>query len=287
MNFIKSTAISLLSLVLFLSLSLFSIFYLLGNTLLDPDFVTTEINRLDISSLTRGLLPMAAPTGTPDLTAVISKTVTDLEPWMKEEARRVIHTGYDYLLSRTDKLSLTISTGTVKDTLKKNITEAHLPDQVYQQVANGIPDTITESSISPNVMNTLKMVRSYLSYYQLAFYSLIALMVLCAAGIFLINRDVKKTTRSIGTTILVYGIIGYAIDFASNYFHLQDRLMEMMSAIPGGGVGNIPASLQTWLNQFMTDLMAPLNTLSIALLATGVALVIVSIVYPRRQTETE
>ncbi len=299
MSFLKSTAISLLSFILFLALSLFSTVYMLDKTLLDPDFVAAEINGLDVPALAREMLRMETPPGTPDTTEVINKTVTDLEPWMKEEVSTLIHTGYDYLLGRTDKFSLTISTATVKNTLKENITETivdspppelkSLPpaalrqyaDQAYEQFAGEIPDTIelTESSIPPDVMDMLKLVRSYLSYYQTAFYGLITLMVLCAASIFLISRDVKYTTRSIGTTLVTYGVIGYAIPFALSYFHLEEQLMGM--------AGGIPASLQTWITQLMNDFTAPMKTFSLALLVTGVVLVIVSIVYPRRQPKAE
>ena len=80
MSFLKGIAISLLSLLLFLFLSLFSIVYMLDNTLLDPDFVTAEINRLDLPALARELFRMEVTPGAPHLTKVIDKTIVDLEP---------------------------------------------------------------------------------------------------------------------------------------------------------------------------------------------------------------
>lgn len=302
MNFLKGLAISLLSLILFFSLSLFGIVYMLDKTFLDPDFVAAEVNRLDIPALVKEMIHIEAPAEAPYLTQIIDKTIVDVEPWIKEEVSTIIHSSYEYLMGKTESLSLQISTAPLTDKLKENVTTALLASpppelkdvppamimqyvkQAYEQLDIPIPPTIefTESSIPPDVMSTLTQVRSYLSYYQTAYYGLIILMVLCVLCIFLISRDVKQTTRSIGTTILTYGIIGYATTFAFSYFNLDEQLMGMM-----GTMGGTPAWLQAWMPQFMDDVMAPLKTFNIALLVTGVVLIIISIVYRRRQPEPE
>jgi len=104
-------------------------------------------------------------------------------------------------------------------------------------------------------------------------------MVLCALGIFLISRDVKHTTRSIGTTLMAYGIIGYAITFALDYFDVEEQMMVMTDGMP--------VWFQTWMAQFMDNLMAPLETFDLVLLIIGVILIVISIVYRRRQTPAE
>jgi len=272
---------------------------MLDKTLLNPDFVISELNRLDMSLLAGDLFSIEAPPEAPYLAEVIDETVADLEPWMKEEMSTAIYSGYDYLMGRTESLNLVISTEPVQNTLKENLTEAILDspppelkgrpsteirqhaDQAYQELVQDMPQTIefTESSIPPDIMNTLEQVRSYLSYYRTVYYGLIGLMVLCALGIFLISRNVKHTTRSIGTPILVSGIIGYASIFALGYFNVIEQMM--------GITGEIPAALQTWLPQFMDNLMAPMKTFSLALLITGVVLIVISIVYRRRQPQPE
>jgi len=303
MNFLKGLAISLLSLILFFSLSLFGIVHMLGETFLNPDFITAEINRLDVPALAKDMFRMEAQPEAPYLTEVIDQTIIDAEPWIKEEVSTFIYSGYDYLMGRSEGLSLKITTSPLTDKLKENITEVVLAspppefknvpqavirqyaDQTYEQFDIQIPPTIefSESDIPLDVMSRLTQVRSYLSYYQLTYYGLVILMVLCTLGIFLISRDVKQTTRSIGTTILTYGIIGYATTFAFSYFSLDEQLMGM--------TGAIPVWLQTWMAEFMDNVMAPLKTFNIALLITGIVLIVVSIaitiVYRQRQPETE
>ena len=93
MIFLKGLAISLLSFLLFLSLSIFGTVFMLNNTFLKPDFVTTELNRLDVSSLVGEFLITEPSSEAPFPAEVISKTITDLEPLVKEQVsgRHLFH----------------------------------------------------------------------------------------------------------------------------------------------------------------------------------------------------
>ncbi len=292
MTFLKNLALSLFSFLLFLSLSIFASAFMLNNTLLDPDFVTSEINRLDISSLAGELFSIEAPPEAPYLAEVIDETIADLEPWMKEEISTAIYSGYDYLMGRTESLNLVIPTEPVKDSLKENLREAflaspppelqglpsHLKEQyfneLYQQLTENIPPSLefTESSLPPDVLTMLEQVRQALSYSQLVYKALIGFMLLLVLGIIFISRQVRDITRRLGIPCLTYGAFGYAGIFIARYF------TETGLPLP-----ELPAALQTWLPQFLDNLMAPLETFSLGLLIGGVVLVIVSFVYKPRQ----
>lgn len=290
MTFLKNLALSLLGFLLFLSLSMFSTVFMLNNTLLNPDFVTSEINRLDISSLAGELFSIEAPPEAPYLAEVIDETVAELEPWMKEEISTAIYSGYDYLMGRTESLNLVISTEPVKDSLRENLEEAFLAspppelqglpsyvkeqyfNELYQQLAEIIPQTLefTESSLPPDVLAMLEQVRQALSYSQLVYKALIGFMLLLVLGIIFISHQVKDITRRLGVPCLTYGAFGYAGIFVARYF--------TGTGLP---LPELPAALQTWLPQFLDNLMAPLEMFSLGLLIGGVVLVIVSFVYPR------
>jgi len=292
MTFLKNLALSLFSFLLFLSLSIFASAFMLNNTLLDPDFVTSEINRLDISSLAGELFSIEAPPEAPYLAEVIDETIADLEPWMKEEISTAIYSGYDYLMGRTESLNLVIPTEPVKDSLRENLREAflaspppelqglpsHLKEQyfneLYQQLTENIPPSLefTESSLPPDVLTMLEQVRQALSYSQLVYKALIGFMLLLVLGIIFISRQVRDITRRLGIPCLTYGAFGYAGIFIARYF------TETGLPLP-----ELPAALQTWLPQFLDNLMAPLETFSLGLLIGGVVLVIVSFVYKPRQ----
>jgi len=295
MKFLKNLGLSLLGFLLFLALSIFGSAFMLNQTLLNPDFVTAEINRLDVSSLAGEILSEQIPVEEfpEELRTVLVNTITDVEPWMKEEISTAVYSGYDYLMGKTQSLNLIISTQPVRDSLKENLREAFqtlsppelqgLPPAVkeqyfnefYQQLAKDIPPTIefTESSLPPEALAMLEQVKQYISYYQTVYYGLIGLMVLLVVGIILISRQVRDVTRRLGTPCLTYGAVGYAGIFATKYF------------IGAGGLPlpEIPASLQTWLPQFLDNLLAPMEIFSLGLLITGIVLIIVSFVYKPRQ----
>ena len=51
MGFLRGLAATILTFLLFLSLAAFGTVYALNNTLLNPDFVVAQVDRLDVASL--------------------------------------------------------------------------------------------------------------------------------------------------------------------------------------------------------------------------------------------
>ncbi len=290
MKFLKSLALSLLGFLLFLSLSIFGSAFMLDKTLLNPDFVTSEINRLDMSSLAGEFVSEQIPQEEAYITEVLGKTIAELEPWIKEEISTAIYSSYDYLMGKTQSLSLTISTTPMRDSLKKNLREALLAspppelkglppaiieqysDEAFQQFVGDIEPTIefTESSLPPDVLAILEQIRQGLGYFQLGYQVLIGLMLLFILAIVLISRQVKDVTRRLGVPCLTYGVIGYAGILVGKYF--AERQLPLLE---------IPPSLQAWMTQFTNNLLAPMEMFSLSLLIGGVVLLIVSFVYPR------
>ncbi|MFC2003661.1 hypothetical protein ACFLV4_06965 [Chloroflexota bacterium] len=297
MQFLKGLAISLLGFLLFLSLSLFGTAFMLNQTILNPDFVVSQINKLDLTSLVRetGIIePMIQdlsqqfsqqfPQAGSLVPKVLNDTMDDLEPWVKEEAGKVTYSFHDYLVGKSQTLSMTVSLAPVKDALATNLKETVLespqlataPPAIKEQITIGIaqltqemPATfdLKESAFPPEVRGTLGQVRQGISYFQTAYPALIGFMALLALGIILIYRQVKGATRSLGSTFLTYGVLGYAGIFAAQYL-LGTQI---------GALG-LPSSLQSWLPQFLNSLWAPLQTFNIAVGVIGLVLVIISIV---------
>ncbi len=288
MNFLKGLALGLLSLLLFISLSIFGLVLMLNQTILNPDFVISQLNRLDISSIAGELLSQEIPQEGEFMTEAIDDAITDLEPWLKEQASTVIYSGYDYLMGRSQSLRVAISLEPMKEILRDNMREVFfesippelrgLPqveveryfDQLYQDFAAEIPSTFEfdESSMGPDVLAGLEQGKQIIGYIQLAYSALIGFMLLLILGIVLINRQVKGTTRSLGITFLTYGAFEYAGIFAAKYF-AGPQLTQI----------EIPQTLQAWLPQFFADLLAPLEMFGLGLMIAGVVLIIVSIVY--------
>jgi len=292
MKFLKGLSLALLSFLLFLSLSIFGVVLTINHTILNPDFVTQELDRLDISSLAAELISEQIPQEGEFMAGAIDDAIKDLEPWIKEQTDIVIHSSYDYLLGKSQSLNVEISLEPVKENLRDNLRETFfqsLPPELqglpqaeveqyfneyYQEFTKDIPSTFefNESSLPPEVLAGLEQAKEYISYFQLGYKALIGFMLLLILGITLIHREVKGTTRGLGTTFLTYGVLGYAGTFVTKY-------------LAGTQLGqlDIPVSLQTWLPQFLADFQAPLEMFSLGALIAGVVLFIVSFVYKPRE----
>jgi len=292
MKVLKGLALSLLSFLLFLSLSIFGLALTLTLTILNPDFTVSELDRLDIPSLTKDLLSQQIPQDVPYIAEVVDNTIADLEPWIREQTHDTIYAGYDYLLGKSQSLNLVISLEPLRDSVKSNLREAVLrsppPElagappaavelyisEASQYVDEMIPPRFefNESSLRPEALSQLTQIKQAVGYIQLAYKVLIAVILLLILGIVLINRGVRGTTRELGIIFATYGAFEYlAIFILKNLAGTQ---------LPQLG---IPPPLQAWLPQLFNDLLVPLEIFSLSLLVAGIALIIVSFVYKPRQ----
>lgn len=303
MGFLKGLLATLLTFLLFLALAAFGTLFALRSTLLDPDFVVAQVEKLDVAALVEEMtdfqLSGEIPPEAAFLEEALRNAIVESEPQLKEQARAAIYSGYDYLLGKSDRLNISVSLEPIKEDLKERLWQAFqqnkesLPPEVaalppemleqyfeefYGQFEAEIPSefVVDESKIPPEVMSQIVQARQYISYVQTAYYGLIGLMVVLVLGIILLHRSVKRATRELGITFLIYGIIEYASVWATQRYLPEMPLLDM------------PLSIQTWLNGFIADLIAPMQVLGIGLMVGGAALIIVSIVYPRlRRAEVE
>jgi len=126
MKVLKVLALSLLSFLLFLSLSIFGLVLTLNHTIFNPDFAISELDKLDISSLLKDWLSQQIPQDVPYIAEVVDNTIADLEPWIRDQTHNAIYSNYDYLLGKSQSLNLVIPLEPVKDSLKSNLREVVL-----------------------------------------------------------------------------------------------------------------------------------------------------------------
>ena len=296
MNVLKGLALGLLSFFLVLSLSIFGVAFLLNQTILNPGFVSSEINKLDVPLLAEELLREQIPEEDfpEEFGDVLINTITDLEPWIQQQVIDGVDSAYDYLTGTSQSLSVVIPLESVKESLKDNVEEVILQllppelagaspaeielflNEIYSQIDELLPATfeISESSLPPDVLSTLEMVKQIISYFQLAYNLMIGLIVLLIAGIILIDRQIRGTSRKLGAIFLPEGILMLVGVFVAKYL-AGTQIAQF----------DIPTYLQEWLPQLVSDFVAPLLMLGIGLLVVGVALLIFSFVY-KRQTSS-
>lgn len=145
MNWPKGVAIGFLSLLLFLSLTVFGLVLTLNSTMLSADFVTSQLNNLDMSSLAdevdealireivEGIsivAEMPEEARDQEIKALVERTkgaLAKFEPQIKEEISNAVHTIYDYLLGKSPSLDLT-------DTLYNTVLSTDLIASIVKEV---------------------------------------------------------------------------------------------------------------------------------------------------------
>jgi len=293
MGLAKRAAIGFLGFLLFVSLSVFGVAFAANRTFLNPDFVISQLDRLDVPSLAEGMLIEQIPEEMEFMAEALDDVITDLEPWIREQVSTAVYAGYDYLLGKSESLSLVIDMGPMKESLRDSAWQAFLAspppelqgippalvepyfDEYYGEFSEQIPATveINESMIGPEIMARLEQARRYIGYLQLAYRVAIGAMIAIIVGLVFLHRRVRGATRSIGIPCLTCGISTYVSTVVIKYF----AGMQMAQF-------GLPAQLQAWLPQFLNDALAPMQMFGIGLMAAGTALLIVSVVYKRRQS---
>jgi len=112
MGVLKGLAVGLLSFLLFLSLSVFGVAFAANSTVFNPSFVTSELDRLDVSSMVEEFV--IEQTTEDEFESALINTISKVEPLVKEQVGTMIDDIYDYLLGESENLDLAI---TLKNTL--------------------------------------------------------------------------------------------------------------------------------------------------------------------------
>ena len=291
MKVLKGFALTILSLLLGLSLSIFSLLFMLNSTILNPNFITRELDRIDVSTIVEETLSeQASGEEFPEefRTALVN-TIAKFEPIVKEQIGAAINPVYDYLLGRSESIDLAL---TLKNTfLSPDFIAPLVGEFLDEQFAEQIPpdmqfltEYLNEAIFPPEMPaqlasalaeaeGMLEQARQYVGYFQLTYKLLIVLMVLLIVGIVFINRlQIKSITRQLGSTFLPIGALSFAGVLVAKYF------IGTLIADTG-----LPSFLQRWLPQFVNNFLAPLQWFSLGILIAGVALTVTSFVYKPRE----
>jgi len=303
MKVLKWVGIGILSFLLFVFLLPFGALFTVHQTVLNPAFVNAHIETLDLSSVARDMLQDTMGqelsrdmTGVnPDFTdQLIGNVITALEPWAREQAQRLVNTGYDYILGNSDRFALDIPLDPVKTTIRDEawalfqasppkeaagLTSAQLRalfEQEYARYSAGMPASILidESVMDAGMRDSLNQAREIVSYLRTAYFVCIGLMIVFLAGLVLITRQVRLGMRVIGAVLLAAGVI-----------QLVETVTLTSFVLPAIEVPeSVGEPLAVWIKDLVNDVFSPLKWLSIGFVAGGVALIIASFFYrPQRK----
>jgi len=113
MKFLKGVAIGLLSFLLFLSLSIFGIAFLLNQTVLNPNFVTSQLDKFDVAALAEEIISEQEDEEafSEELGTALVDTIAELEPAIREQLYTTLNETYDYLLGKREEPDLKTTLG--------------------------------------------------------------------------------------------------------------------------------------------------------------------------------
>lgn len=283
-NFLLFDALVLLGLIISLNL-----------TVLSPDFVTAELEKLDVYSTVIEQAKTMLPSQQFIDAKTVDELVSELTPWFEEQASTVIHAVYAYV-EEDRELNVTISLEPVRVAVKEKVAEAvtnSLPPelqgasqsqidaymaQVYSGIDSVIPTSfvLDESVVGPQIMTQLGQVKQIVGYIETAYKALIALAILLVLLVALAHWwQPKPIARSIGITFILVGvacILGPLLDYL---------IIQVLSQVMGSSA--VLSGLQTKLPQLVADLTAPVRSYGIGFLISGIALVVISVLFRAKQ----
>ena len=263
----------------------------LNLTVLNPDFVISKLDELDVYSVVIEQAKAQLP-GQEFIDAeTVDKIVNELTPWFKEQTDDVIRDVYAYL-KEDRELNVVISLEQVRTVVKENIREAVLNSlppqlqgvpqnvidtfmsQLYEGVDSFIPATfqLSETSVGQRVAAQLQQVKQVVGYIDTVYKTLIIVAVVLVLLIALAHWwQPKPITRSIGITFILVGaacIIGSLLDV---------WLVQALSRLVGES--SMLLGLQSKLPQLASDLTAPVRMYGIGFLGSGIVLVAISFLF--------
>jgi hypothetical protein len=290
MNAVRGFFSGVFCFLLFDVLAFLGIIVTINMTVLNPDFVTSELDKLDVYSVVIEQAKEMLPSQEFISDETMDELVAELKPWFEEQAGKLIHDVYAYL-KEDRELNVVVSLETVRTAVKANVSEAILgslpPEllgvpqsvidaymaQLYTEIDNVIPATfqLSETSVG-QVAAQLQQIKQIIGYVATVYKVLIVAAVVLVLLIALTHWwQPKPITRSVGITFILVGV-ACVLDSLLDVWIVQalSRLVAESSLLLG---------LEAKLPQLAADFMAPIRMYGIGFLSAGIVLVIISFLF--------
>ena len=262
-------------------------------TILNPEFLISEFDRLDIYSVAMDQVKSQLVEAEPHMAQIADESLAELEPWLREQAVTVVYAGCAYLKGE-EELDITIPLDQPRAILKENlaqtIRESPPPElegasqaqieafisQACAEIDSQTPEQveINELSVGPEAAAHLREARRIVGYIELGRMALIGLAVVLILVIALIQWwYARAIARYVGIAFAIAGTISIV------------GSMLARSIIPGLIRLEIPPAIEAKLPQLVSDSSGPLQIYGIAFLIVGIVLIVLSIKLKSRGAE--
>ncbi len=289
MPIVKSIFSGIFSFLLTVTLIALGIVITLNLTVLNPDFIISELDKTNTYSIIADQVREQVPTDDPYIAQVVDITITELEPWLRDQVNAVIYDGYAYLKGNNE-LNIVIPLEHVRTCVKENVAQAvleSLPTElegvpqsqiqvflshIYAEIDNQIPSQIeiNEALLGPEVTAQLQKSRQIIGYIDIGYKVLIGLAVLLILLIALLQWwHLKPIARYTGIPFTTAGALCLIVPTVT------ERVIPgiLSDVVPS----EIPAEIMSSIPLLIADFSSPLKTYGIALLIVGIVLIVLSI----------
>lgn len=248
MKFLKGLALGLLGLLLTVSLAIFGLAFALNSTVLNPKFIRTEIEELDLSELVREFVNQTTngaqgDGGIPpqELAAAVTDTVTQLEPLLKERVTAATDSVYAYLLGKIPDPDLVM---TLRSTILKT--------DFFTAIIDKLDITSMVKEILRDQLGSAQIPPEFQGYVDTSLDKVVAD----------IKPIIKQQIEAAADPVLDY-LLGIregftvAIDSGQVKTSLRTAIHDAVFASPPPGFNLIPpAQRETYFNQLFEPLAA-------------------------------
>ncbi len=285
MRIVRGIFSGIFSFVLVVVLVVLGIVTTINLTILNPNFVISELDKLDAYPIITDQVKNQLPEEEPYIAQIADETLAELEPWMKEQVTTIVPSGYAYLKGE-EELNIVIPLGQVRASLKENLAEAMrespppelegLPpeqieafiSQACAEIDSHVPQQIeiNEAFLGPEIVTQLQKAKEIIGYIEFGYKALIGLATLLILIIALIQWwRAKPITRYISISFTVAGVLSLVSTIAARHFDFQAIQLD------------IPPEIGAKLPQLISDTTSPLLIYSVAFLVVGIGLIALSV----------
>lgn len=285
MNVVRGIFSGIFGFILVIALVTLGIVITINHTILNPNFVISELDKLDAYSIIADEVKNQVPREEPYIAEIIDETLAELEPWLREQTITAVNSGYAYLKGE-EELNIVIPLEQVKTSLKGNLAQAirespppeleGLPpaqieifiSQACAEIDRQIPQQIevNEALLGPEIVTQLHKAKEIIGYIEIGDKALIGLAALLILIIALIQWwRVKAIARYVGISFATAGVPSLVAAIVARHFDFQ--------AIPF----DIPPGIAAKLPQLISDCAYPLQIYSAGILIVGIGLIVLSV----------
>ena len=262
----------------------------LENTMLNPAFIISEMEKLDAYSIIADEISLQLkdqlPTEVPYVEEIIDETITELEPWLREQVNLVIYDGFSYLKGEQE-LHIIIPLEEVRERIKENVNDIVLESlppelegipqemvqfflsQVFIEIDNQIPKQIeiNETLLGTEITAQLHQAQQVVGYIEIGDIILISLVILLILFIALLRRWRLKS-------IALYSGVPFIVAGTSTLIATLFARSLILRVLPA----ELPREITSFLPVLVGDIISPLRTYSLVILAIGIVLLVLSVI---------